>query len=199
MAISLLATVALLVWAGVCLRKGKAERATAAGALAMAAVTGAGLVAEQLGVAFWVEGGAAMPWIALCGGYAVGTATASRLSGSHPARLAAIIGSLFTVVLGALFYRYELSVAEEIVKNASPHDAQIILEGTRAEVAKLVQLGGALAVLALAILFTPAKRRRSHRRVVNDLPDTVSTHEDHHRVAGRRGLVGVLQRPLRGD
>ncbi|MBL8915752.1 MAG: hypothetical protein JNM17_33950 [Archangium sp.] len=169
MTISILATVALLMWAAVCVRQ--RNKATAAGALAMAAVTGAGMLAQQLDVAFWVEGGPMMPWLALSGGYAIGTAVASRLTPlatSHPARLAAIVSAIFTVGLAGFLYRSEMATVEEFVKNASPDDAAIILQGTRGEVLKLVEFAAAMSALAMAIVFTPGSKGR--RRSVDSLP-----------------------------
>lgn len=178
MTICILATVALLMWAGICVRQRK--KATAAGALAMAAVTAGGMIAQHFEVAFWIEGGPMMPWLALSGGYAIGTAVASRLSPlttSHPARLASIISAVVTVGLAAFFYRSDMAMAEEFVKNASPEDAAIILQGTRGEVVKLLELAAALSALAMTIVFTPGSRGRSPRRVAESLQGTAAEHE----------------------
>ena len=156
-----LVAVSSLGWSVVCALRG--DRAVAIGAAVMAGTLGLAAGSTSARLEAWAEGGPGMSALALVGSYGLGAAAAFLVSGRTGARWAALVCLILTGALSAFFYFDGLSEIEEVLRQVNnPIDAASIREGSRAELMRLVELGGALIA---AIVFTLLAATRTHGEV----------------------------------
>ncbi len=143
-------------WSVASARRG--SKAVARGAATMAAVLGLSAMASWWAFMPWLEGGVGMPVVSLVGSYALASAVASRVSGSRGARWAAAVGAMVTAAVGVFFFRDTMVEIDAILRNVAPRDAELIREGSRGEVMRLLQWSGALTLATLATLVVRPRR-----------------------------------------
>ena len=138
-----------LGWA--CFRAVRRDRPVALGAAVMGVVLGGAWAAA--GTSAWAEGGPEMNVLALTGSYGLGAAVAFLFSGGRGAKYAALVGAGVTAVLAGYFYFHGMQELEAVLRNVvDPRDAEVIRAGSRVELMRLVQLGGALVVTTSLLL-----------------------------------------------
>jgi hypothetical protein len=97
--------------------------------------------------------------LALTGSYALGSAAAFLSSRSAGAKWAALAAATLTAGLSAFFYVDGLREMEEVLRQVvDPHDAEMIREGSKAELLRLLELGGVL--VGATVILLGARRGR---------------------------------------
>ena len=131
----------------------RGNRAVAVGAAVMSTVLGVASAAHALPVMAWLEGGYGMNVIALTGSYALGCAAAFLVSRSPGAKWAALLTSGATALLCGFFYLQGLQELEEVLRQVvDPRDAELIRGGSRAELLRVIELGGTLISATALVL-----------------------------------------------
>ncbi|MFZ5444449.1 MAG: hypothetical protein ACOZQL_30940 [Myxococcota bacterium] len=141
------------------------QRAIAAGAFTTALTLALAATAAHLGLGPWLEGGYGMGVLALCGGYALGAAVASRFSTSDGPRRAALVGAVVTLAASGAFYAEAVRAVAEAVRHAEPATAALITNAGEAEARRLLELAAILGALTAALLFGRQRPRRDPGRV----------------------------------
>ena len=130
--------------------------AVAGGALVMSLVTGLAWFAHSIRLDVWLEGGFGMSVLAIIGGYALGSAVAHRSSRSRGAFIASVAAASLMIVSSAAFFRHAMAVPEDIVRDAAPEIRALILNASRGEAMRLLQLAaGLLAAVGLTLVLPP--------------------------------------------
>ncbi len=116
--------------------------------------------------------------LALTGGCALGAAAAFFLSRKAGAKWAAIVAVSVTAVLSGFFYVDGLREMEEVLRQvADVRDAELIRQGSRVELLRLIELGGVLiafTALMLGIGRPPGQRIAGSTRKVISGDDQVT-------------------------
>lgn len=135
------------------------NRPVAVGAAISATVLCGAFVGTTLPLMAWVEGGYGMNVLALSGSYALGAAGAFLLSGKSGAKWAALVAAGVTAVLAGAFYADGLREIDEVLRQVTDvHDAELIREGSRGELLRLLELAG-LFVLSTALILIGGRPR----------------------------------------
>jgi hypothetical protein len=158
-------------WALINAKRG--ERPVAVGAAVTSTMLGVAFAGTTLPVMAWIEGGFGMNVLALPGGYALGAAAAFLLSGKPKAKGAAFIAAGVTAALSVFFYVNGLREMDEVLRQVTDlHDAELIREGSRGELLRLLELGGVL-ITSTALLLGIGGRRPPLQRI--ELLETART------------------------
>lgn len=156
----------------------RGDQPVAVGSAATATVLGVAFAGNTLPVMAWIEGGFGMNVLALTGGYALGAAAAFFLSRKAGAKWAAIVAVSVTAGLSGFFYVDGLREMEEVLRQvADVRDAELIRQGSRVELLRLIELGGVLiafTALMLGIGRLPGQRIAGSTRKVISGDDQVT-------------------------